>query len=142
MRRADPTVDLGSGPELRDRRADPEFVGSTDINKYPGLGDLPVLGSLFRSSSFQSNQTELVIIVTPYIDAAGLRRDVIAQDTLPTGFAPATDVERIFYDRLTKPKQPRRNCDGALAWAACGFTATPALSSIGLEGERYAQFGF
>ena len=35
------------------------------IAKYPFLGDIPILGTLFRSSSFQKNQTELIIIVTP-----------------------------------------------------------------------------
>lgn len=38
-----------------------------DINKYPWLGDVPVLGTLFRSSQFKRNQTELVVIVTPHL---------------------------------------------------------------------------
>ncbi len=37
------------------------------INKYPVLGDLPILGALFRSTSFQKNETELVIIVTAHL---------------------------------------------------------------------------
>jgi len=44
------------------------------LSKYPMIGDVPILGSLFRSSSFQRNETELIIIVTPHlvkpIDAA------------------------------------------------------------------------
>ena len=35
------------------------------VTKFPGLGDIPILGQLFRSSSFQKGQTELVIFVTP-----------------------------------------------------------------------------
>jgi pilus assembly protein CpaC len=99
VRRAETTVQLGSGESFAIAgliRAD----NATDINKYPGLGDLPVLGPLFRSSSFQHNETELVIIVTPYVvrptgEGPSLK--------LPTdGFAPASDIERIFLDRLTK----------------------------------------
>ena len=37
------------------------------MSKYPGLGDIPVLGNLFRSRSFQNNETELVILVTPHL---------------------------------------------------------------------------
>jgi pilus assembly protein CpaC len=35
------------------------------VTKFPGLGDIPILGQLFRSSNFQKGQTELVIFVTP-----------------------------------------------------------------------------
>ena len=37
------------------------------VSKFPILGDIPVLGSLFRSSSFRKNETELIIIVTPHL---------------------------------------------------------------------------
>jgi pilus assembly protein CpaC len=37
------------------------------VAKYPGLGDIPVLGNLFRSRSFQNEETELVILVTPHL---------------------------------------------------------------------------
>ena len=37
------------------------------IHKFPLLGDIPILGALFRSSSFQKNETELVIVVTPHL---------------------------------------------------------------------------
>jgi pilus assembly protein CpaC len=65
-RRAETTVELGSGESfaigglLQDSTTD-------TISKLPGLGDLPVLGPLFRSSSFQRNESELVIMVTPYL---------------------------------------------------------------------------
>ncbi|HUB95259.1 MAG TPA: type II and III secretion system protein family protein [Stellaceae bacterium] len=103
VRRAETTVDLGSGQSFAIAGLI-ENTSSTDINKYPGLGDLPVLGPLFRSSSFQSNQTELVIIVTPYIVRPV--SEGVSLKTPTDGFAPASDVERIFYDRLTKPNIP------------------------------------
>lgn len=96
VRRADTTVQLGSGQSfviaglLSDQTTD---TG----NSLPGLGDLPILGALFRSDSFQRAQDELVIVVTPYIvrpvnDPAALR--------LPTdGWRPPNDIERILYLR-------------------------------------------
>ncbi len=40
---------------------------SQNISKVPWLGDIPILGALFRSNKFQNNETELVVIVTPYL---------------------------------------------------------------------------
>jgi pilus assembly protein CpaC len=63
-RRASTSVELGDGQSfaiaglLKDNTA--EF-----IEKYPGLGDIPVLGALFRSSDYRREETELVILVTP-----------------------------------------------------------------------------
>ena len=64
VRRASTSVELGDGQSfaiaglLRD-------YSTEDISKFPLLGDIPILGMLFRSSSFQKNETELVIVVTP-----------------------------------------------------------------------------
>ena len=52
------------------------------IRKYPGLGDIPILGALFKSKSFQKNETELVIIVTPHL----VKPLDMAQQSLPTDF--------------------------------------------------------
>lgn len=51
-----------------------------DVTKFPVLGDIPILGALFRSSSFQKNETELVIIVTPHL----VKPVDMAKQTLPT----------------------------------------------------------
>jgi pilus assembly protein CpaC len=53
-----------------------------NISKYPGLGDIPILGALFKSKSFQKNETELVIIVTPHL----VKPLNMAEQTLPTDF--------------------------------------------------------
>ena len=77
-RRAETTVELGSGQSmmiaglLRSNNAN-------DISKAPFLGDIPILGALFRSTSFKRAETELVIVVTPY-----LVRPVSGQLALPT----------------------------------------------------------
>jgi pilus assembly protein CpaC len=104
-RRADTTVELGSGQTFA--------IGgllSTDmqnrVSKFPGLGDLPVLGTLFRSQRFQSNETELVILVTPYL-VRPVDEPVMA---LPTdGYKAPTDIERILEGRLHSARlQPGR----------------------------------
>ena len=65
-RRAETTVELGSGQSfmiaglLQNRNAN-------SVEKAPFLGDLPILGTLFRSTSYRRDETELVIIVTPYL---------------------------------------------------------------------------
>jgi pilus assembly protein CpaC len=66
VRRAETTVELGSGESfmiagLMNNRA----TGA--IDKIPGLGDVPILGMLFKSDSFRRGETELVIVVTPYL---------------------------------------------------------------------------
>ncbi len=65
-RRAETTVELASGQSFAIAGL---ILDNTrqDSTKIPGLGDLPILGALFQSDRFQRNETELVIIVTPYI---------------------------------------------------------------------------
>jgi pilus assembly protein CpaC len=96
-RRAETTVELGSGQSF--------MIGgllSTDIqntvSKFPGLGDLPVLGTLFRSHRFRSNETELVIMVTPYLVRPISDRTQIVRPT--DGYKAPSDVERILEGRL------------------------------------------
>jgi pilus assembly protein CpaC len=66
VRRAETTVDLGSGQSFA-LAGLLENTTEQDISKIPWLGDIPVLGQLFRSNQFQHNETELVIIITPYL---------------------------------------------------------------------------
>jgi pilus assembly protein CpaC len=62
------------------------------VKKFPFFGDIPVLGALFKSSDFQKNQTELVIIVTPHI----VKPVDLAKQTLPTDqYIEPNDLE--FY---------------------------------------------
>jgi len=65
-RRANTTVELGSGQSFAIAgllQAD----SNQNVNEYPGLADIPILGALFRSTDFNRQETELVIIVTPYL---------------------------------------------------------------------------
>lgn len=69
-RRVETVVDLASGQSF----AIAGLLQSgrqQDLRKFPGLGDIPILGELFRSRKFRSNETELVVIVTPYLVRPG-----------------------------------------------------------------------
>ena len=69
-----------------------------NIDKLPGLGDVPVLGQLFTSKSFQSGQSELVILVTPRLVRAFNKKDI----SLPTdGFVLPSDVEFYLLGKLS-----------------------------------------
>jgi pilus assembly protein CpaC len=95
-RRAETTVELGSGQSFAIGGLLSSDFENT-IRKFPGFGDIPVLGTLFRSSRFQSNETELVILVTPYLVRPADERQMAA----PTdGYRPSTDIERILFGRL------------------------------------------
>lgn len=65
-RRAETTVELTSGQSFAIAGLMQNSV-TNNVQKLPWLGDLPVLGALFRSNQFQRQQTELVIVVSPYI---------------------------------------------------------------------------
>jgi len=66
VRKADTTLELGSGESFA-LAGLLQHDTEQDISKVPLLGDIPILGALFRSNQFQRNETELVIIVTPYL---------------------------------------------------------------------------
>ena len=76
IRRAETTVELGSGQSFMIAGLLSNFAQNA-VDKTPGAGDLPILGSLFRSTSFRRGETELVIVVTPYlvnpVDAADIK---------------------------------------------------------------------
>ena len=98
VRRAETTVELASGQSFAIAGLLQDSTTMTG-NAIPGLGDVPILGALFRSDGFQRHETELVIVVTPY-----LVRPVTstAQLRLPTdGWRPPTDLERILLLRQT-----------------------------------------
>jgi pilus assembly protein CpaC len=69
------------------------------IGAIPGLGRLPILGTLFRSRDFQRDETELVIIVTPYL-VSPVSRSALA--TPDQGFDPATDAQSMFLGNLNR----------------------------------------
>ena len=94
-RMAETTVELGSGQSF--------MIGgllsnqaSSSVDKYPGIGDVPVVGALFRSNGWRRNQTELVIVVTPYLVQPVSESEI----ALPTdGYNTPSDLERILLNK-------------------------------------------
>jgi pilus assembly protein CpaC len=124
-RRAETTVELGSGQSfmlaglLQNRN-------NNSVQKAPFLGDLPILGALFRSTSFRRQETELVIIVTPY-----LVRPVSSHMALPTdGFRATSDPVRVLegqsYSSQGRPPAPAPAPAPAFGGAAAA-TAAPGF---------------
>ena len=66
IRRAETTVELGSGQSFMIAGLMSNNAQHT-VQKTPGAADVPILGALFKSTNFQKGQTELVIVVTPYL---------------------------------------------------------------------------
>ena len=96
LRSASATVELGDGQSMG-------LAGLLDdklresVTKFPGLGDIPMLGALFRSNDYQKGQTELVILVTPHlakhVDPGSVK--------LPTdGFVEPNDADFYLWGRL------------------------------------------
>ncbi len=99
-RMAETTVELGSGESFM-------IAGllsnssTTSIDKYPGLGDVPILGALFKSNGWKRNETELVIVVTPYLVKPVSESEI----KLPTdGYNTPNDLERILLNKVSKDK--------------------------------------
>jgi len=98
VRRADTTVEIPSGGSLAMAGMIQEQTKQA-INGVPGLQQLPVLGALFRSRDYVNNQTELMILVTPYTVRAVAQKDLSRPDD---GYADVSDPSQILLGRLNK----------------------------------------
>jgi pilus assembly protein CpaC len=124
-RRAETTVELGSGQSLMIAGL-LKNTNTNNINKAPFLGDIPILGALFRSTSFQRSETELVIIVTPY-----LVRPVSNQLATPTdGYRAPSDVQQWLGGQTFMGRSGARDpvaVPATAAPAAGGSVAAPGF---------------
>ncbi len=117
VRRAETTVELPSGGSL--------VIGGLlqqqtkqNIDGFPGLKDLPVLGALFRSRDFQNSETELVVMVTAYlVDPVSEARLTRAD----TGFVVPTDLETILHGRINAVYGNRANASADAARNTVGY---------------------
>jgi pilus assembly protein CpaC len=101
-RRAETTIELGSGQTFAIGGLLQNNITDT-LSKVPGLGELPVLGPLFRSTQFQHNETELVILVTPYLVRPVSDHRLAA----PTdGYTPPNDYQLLLGDKTERPSLP------------------------------------
>ena len=98
VRRANTTVELPSGGTMSIAGMLKQGDSASHAG-VPGIKDVPILGQLFSSSEYSKDETELVILVTPYVVKHGQERDF----RLPTdGFAPASDIDFFLLGRLHK----------------------------------------
>ncbi|MHA1538570.1 MAG: type II and III secretion system protein family protein [Alphaproteobacteria bacterium] len=106
-RRANTTVELASGQSMAIAGLIQNDL-TQDLSKVPGIGDIPILGKLFTSENFRKNESELVIIITPYIvkpfNKSGKRQASAARGS-------EKDINRLFLGRRKSGKAksaPRR----------------------------------
>ena len=97
VRRAGSTVELPSGGSIMIAGLLQNDITSAIVG-LPGLMDVPVLGRLFRSDSFQRNESEMVVILTAYIVQPTESPDALV--TPNDGFAPSSDLKRFLLGRL------------------------------------------
>ncbi len=98
VRRAQTTLELPSGGTLAMAGLISEDTRQA-VEGVPGLKDLPTLGALFRSNDFRKNETELVILVTPYLAKHAAKSEMSTPDD---GFTPENNLTRVFLGRLNR----------------------------------------
>ncbi|HSC19097.1 MAG TPA: type II and III secretion system protein family protein [Rhizomicrobium sp.] len=102
VRRAQTTVELPSGGSFAIAGL-LQHTTKQQIDAFPGLKDMPVLGALFRSRDFLNNETELVVLVSTYLVKPVSGKHLAA----PTdGFVPPSDVDTILTGRLNVQHPP------------------------------------
>jgi pilus assembly protein CpaC len=97
-RRAETTLEIPSGGSMAMAGLIQEQTKQA-ISGLPGLDQLPVLGALFRSQDFIDNQTELMVLVTPYVVRAVAQKELSRPDD---GFAPASDSQSALLGRINR----------------------------------------
>jgi pilus assembly protein CpaC len=97
-RRAETTLEIPSGGSMAMAGLIQQQTKQA-VNGLPGLDSLPVLGALFRSQDFINNQTELMVIVTPYIVRSVAQKELSRPDD---GFAPASDSQSALLASINR----------------------------------------
>ena len=97
-RRAETTLEIPSGGSMAMAGLIQQQTKQA-INGLPGLDQLPVLGQLFRSQDFVNNETELMVLVTPYVVRAVAQKELARPDD---GFAPASDAQSALLARMNR----------------------------------------
>jgi len=114
-RRAETTLEIPSGGAMAMAGLIQEQTKQA-ISGFPGLAQLPVLGSLFRSRDFVNSQTELMVLVTPYVVRAVAQKDLSRPDD---GFASASDPQSDLLGSINRiygvpgRTEPARNYRGS-----------------------------
>ena len=102
-RTASTTVELADGQSFAIAGLLDERIRDK-VSKFPLLGDIPVLGALFRSREFQKNETELIIIIRPHL----VKPLDLAKQTLPTDFYIEPDDGELYILGLMEGREKNR----------------------------------
>jgi pilus assembly protein CpaC len=97
-RRAETTLEIPSGGSMAMAGLIQEQTKQA-VNGMPGIDSLPILGALFRSQDFVNHETELMVLVTPYIVRAVAQKELSRPDD---GFAPASDSQSTLLAQITR----------------------------------------
>src|SRR4030081_788114 len=97
-RRAETTLEIPSGGSMAMAGLIQEQTKQA-VNGIPGIDSLPVLGALFRSQDFVNNQTELMVLVTPYVVRAVAQKELSRPED---GFAPASDSQSTLLAQINR----------------------------------------
>lgn len=117
VRRAETTLEMPSGGTLAMAGLLSDETRQS-VEGMPGLKNVPILGALFRSNDYRKRETELVILVTPYIATHGSPKEFARPDD---GFAPARELRELFFGHINR---------------IYGRPAVPA------QGRYHGDFGF
>ena len=131
IRRAETSIELGSGESFMIAGL-LQNNSQNVVDQLPGVGDLPIVGSLFRSSEFRRGETELVIVVTPFLVNPVNDREIM----LPTdGFAVPASAEQYL---LGRESAGRTGGQRPMPRAAGEVPAGPAVSVNEQDGAALA----
>jgi len=97
-RRAETTLEIPSGGSVAMAGLIQEQTKQA-INGLPGADQIPIFGALFRSQDYVNHQTELMVIVTPYVVRAVAQKEMSRPDD---GFAPASDSQSALLGRINR----------------------------------------
>jgi pilus assembly protein CpaC len=117
-RRAETTLEIPSGGSIAMAGLIQEQTKQA-VNGLPGMDQIPIFGQLFRSQDYVNHQTELMVIVTPYIVRAVAQKELSRPDD---GFAPATDAQSALMGQINR------------IYGVAGHVDSPGISQ--------ANFGF
>jgi pilus assembly protein CpaC len=97
-RRAETTLEIPSGGSMA-MAGLIQAQTKQAVNGLPGVDQIPLLGQLFRSQDYVNNETELMVLVTPYVVRAVAQKELARPDD---GFAPASDLQSALLGRMNR----------------------------------------
>lgn len=124
VRRADTTVQLNDGQSFVIAGLIKNNVTET-IKRFPGLGEVPILGTLFRSTEFQNDKTELLFVITPR-----LVKPLAQMPTLPTDNHVVPSRAEVIFGGQLEGAAPAPAAPAPAALAAPAPAAEPALVPV------------